>query len=256
MFGDSREDVEFTLCSDIGRRAGVARVTDMACPISPGLESMSRTLVRDGVHYKIIVLFALETVFDLKKEFRIQRGSPSMCRLTKCALSIFAVILVLLSLPASAVASVTTYTGTLPDGATFLIEVPSPWNGTLLLYSHGYVIPGAQNPAQDVGDPATGAFLLSNGFGLAGSSYAHTGWAIQEALPDQIAVLDTFAALVGTPSRTIVWGHSLGGIITAGLIQRFPDRFDAALPMCGVLSGDVGTWNQALDSEFAFKTLL
>jgi len=178
-----------------------------------------------------------------------------MC-LTKCAFSIFAVILVLLSLPATAVASVTTYTGTLPDGATFIIEVPSPWNGTLLLYSHGYVIPGAQDPAQDVGDPATGAFLLSNGFALAGSSYAHTGWAIQEALPDQIAVLDTLGALVGTPSRTIAWGHSLGGIITAGLIQRFPDRFDAALPMCGVLSGGVGFWNQALDSEFAFKTLL
>jgi hypothetical protein len=68
-----------------------------------------------------------------------------------------------------------------------------------------------------VGDPATGAFLLSNGFALAGSSYAHTGWAIQEALPDQIAVVDAFATLVGTPSRAIAGGHSLGGIITAGL---------------------------------------
>ena len=179
-----------------------------------------------------------------------------MSHMTKRAFSISALTLLLFYFASSAVAAVTTHTGTLPDGATFLIEVPSPWNGTLLLYSHGYVVPGSPNPAQDVGDPATGAFLLSNGFALAGSSYAHTGWAIQEALPDQIAVLDTFAALVGTPSRTIAWGHSLGGIITAGLIQRFPDRFDAALPMCGVLSGGVATWNQGLDSEFAFKTLL
>src|SRR5579864_3143703 len=183
-------------------------------------------------------------------------GALFMSRLTKYAFSTYAVILLLLSFPASVVAAVTTYTGTLLDGATFLIEVPSPWNGTLLLYSHGYVVPGSANPALDVGDPATGAFLLSNGFALAGSSYAHTGWAIQEALPDQIAVLDAFATLVGTPRRTIAWGHSLGGIITAGLIQRFPDRFNAALPMCGVLSGGVGTWNQALDAEFAFKTLL
>jgi pimeloyl-ACP methyl ester carboxylesterase len=179
-----------------------------------------------------------------------------MWRITRRAFSVSTLTLLLLSFPASAFAAVTTYTGTLPDGATFLIEVPFPWNGTLLLYSHGYVIPGSPNPAQDVGDPATGAFLLSNGFALAGSSYAHTGWAIQEALPDQIAVLDEFATLVGTPSRTIAWGHSLGGIITAGLIQRFPDRFDGALPMCGVLSGGVGTWNQTLDSEFAFQTLL
>jgi dienelactone hydrolase len=153
-------------------------------------------------------------------------------------------------------AALTTQTGTLPDGATFLIEVPSPWNGTLLLYSHGYVVPGSPNPARDVGDPGTRAFLLANGFALAGSSYAHAGWAIQEALPDQIAVLDVFAASFGPPKRTIAWGHSLGGIITAGLIQRFPSRFDAALPMCGVLSGGVATWNQALDSAFAFKTLL
>lgn len=179
-----------------------------------------------------------------------------MWRMTKRAFSISALALLLFSFSRSAVAAVTTQTGTLPDGATFLIQVPSPWNGTLLLYSHGYVIPGSANPARDVGDPVTGAFLLSNGFALAGSSYAHTGWAIQEALPDQIAVLDAFVSLIGPPSRTIAWGHSLGGIITAGLIQRFPDRFDAALPMCGVLAGGVGTWNQGLDSEFAFRTLL
>lgn len=170
------------------------------------------------------------------------------------AFFIFALTLLLL-FSASAFAQVT-LTGTFADGATYLIEVPSPWNGTLLLYSHGYVVPGSPNPATDVGDPGTRALLLANGFALAGSSYATTGWAIQQALPDQIEVLDTFAAMVGTPKRTIAWGHSLGGIITAGLIQSFPQRFDAALPMCGVLSGGVATWNQALDAAFAFKTLV
>ena len=116
--------------------------------------------------------------------------------------------------------------------------------------------PAAPNPAQDVGDPATGAFMLASGFALAGSSYATTGWAIQQALPDQIAVLDAFEAQFGTPAKTVAWGHSLGGMITAGLIQNYPDRFDAALPMCGVLAGGVATWNAALDSEFVFATLV
>jgi pimeloyl-ACP methyl ester carboxylesterase len=151
---------------------------------------------------------------------------------------------------------VKTYRGKFSDGATYLIQVPSEWNGTLLLYSHGYVIPGFSNPAVDVGDPITGAYLLANGYALGGSSYASTGWAVQQALPDQIQVLDTFKKLVGPPSRTIAWGHSLGGIVTAGLIQRYPARFDAALPMCGVVAGSVGTWNQALDSAFAFDVLL
>jgi len=145
----------------------------------------------------------------------------------------------------------------------YLIEVPRNWNGTLLLYSHGYVFPGDPNPAQDTGtagggpeDPLSRFYLLTHGYALAGSSYAKTGYAIHEALPDQIAVLDTFDSLIGQPSRTIAWGHSLGGIITAGLAQKYPERFSGALPMCGVLAGSVGIWNEFLDAAFAFNTLL
>jgi hypothetical protein len=153
--------------------------------------------------------------------------------------------------------AVTTADGTLADGATYEIQCPAgPWNGTLFLYSHGYVVPGSPNPAQDVGDPVTGAWLLGHGYALAGSSYATTGWAIQSALRDQIATLDTFGASYGRPGRTIAWGHSLGGIITGGLIQDYPGRFSAALPMCGVLAGGVATWNTALDAEFAFRQLI
>jgi pimeloyl-ACP methyl ester carboxylesterase len=152
---------------------------------------------------------------------------------------------------------VTTVNGTLADGATYKIQCPAgAWNGTLFLYSHGYVVPGSSNPAADVGDPVTGSYMLGHGFALAGSSYATTGWALQQALPDQISTLNAFAAKYGKPSRTVAWGHSLGGIITAGLIQRYPNRFNAALPMCGVLSGGVATWNTALDAAFAFQKLI
>jgi pimeloyl-ACP methyl ester carboxylesterase len=149
-----------------------------------------------------------------------------------------------------------TINGTLRDGATYLIQVPANWNGTLVLYSHGYVVPGSPNPAMDVGDPLTGAWLLGNGYALAGSSYATTGWAVQQAIPDQLDTLNAFDRRVGTPVRTIAWGHSLGGMITAALLQVAPDRFAAALPMCGVVAGGVGTWNVALDSAFAIQQLL
>ncbi|HVS48127.1 MAG TPA: prolyl oligopeptidase family serine peptidase [Candidatus Dormibacteraeota bacterium] len=141
--------------------------------------------------------------------------------------------------------------------SNYLIEVPSPWNGTLVLYSHGYSFPPPPAPqaAEDVGDDATKAWLLGNGYAIAGSSYATTGWALEQAFQDQIAVLDVFSANVGHPKRTIAWGHSLGGMITAGLVQLFPNRFTAALPMCGVVAGGLGVWNQGLDSEFALLTL-
>ena len=150
-----------------------------------------------------------------------------------------------------------TLNGTLPDGATYLIQCPAgAWNGTLYLYSHGYVAPGAANPAQDAGDPVTAAWMLAQGYALAGSSYASTGWAIAQALPDQISTLDAFGSAYGQPKTTVAWGHSLGGIITAGLLQDYPNRFAAALPMCGVLSGGVATWNTALDGAFAFQKLI
>src|SRR6266699_7354501 len=63
--------------------------------------------------------------------------------------------------------------GTL-GGANYTISVPSNWNGTLVLYSHGYVFPGQPNPARDAGDPVTEAALLQQGYALAGSAYSAT----------------------------------------------------------------------------------
>ncbi len=140
--------------------------------------------------------------------------------------------------------------------AKFTIDVPQPWNGTLFLYSHGYVAPGSTNPSSASPDPVTGQWLLAGGYALAASSYSSTGWAIEEALRDQVALLDYFDAHVGKPRRVIAVGVSLGGIITAGLIQAYPDRFDGAMPLCGVLAGGVAAWNTGLDSAYAFKTLL
>src|ERR1700749_364258 len=120
-------------------------------------------------------------------------------------------------------------TGTLSDGATYVIDVPASWNGTLLLYSHGYVAPGGSNPAEDVGDPLTGSYLLASGYALAGSSYATTGWAVLSAISDQMSTLAVFQSDVGTPKSTIAWGHSLGGMVTAALVQEYPSDFNAAL---------------------------
>jgi len=144
------------------------------------------------------------------------------------------------------------------QGANYTIAVPSNWNGTLALYSHGYVFSTQPllKPAPDASDPQSGAALLSQGYALAGSSYSQNGWAIQQAFHDQIALLNYFDTTCGRPTRTVAWGDSLGGIITAGLVQLYPERFTGALPMCGVLAGGIGTWNQALDGSFAFNVLL
>ena len=140
-------------------------------------------------------------------------------------------------------------------GAPYTVEVPAQWNGTLFLYSHGYVSPGSANPAAAAPDAGIGAWFLQNGYALAASAYSSTGWAVADALRDQIALLDWFDSNVAKPKRVIAVGGSLGGMITAGLVQQNPERFAAALPLCGVLAGGVATWNTGLDGAYAFKTL-
>ena len=146
-------------------------------------------------------------------------------------------------------------TGTI-GSAAYVIELPAHWNGTLFLWSHGYVAPGSSNPAADAPDRLVEQWLLGGGYAIAGSSYSSTGWAVEDALKDQVALLDHFGRLVGTPQRVVAIGASLGGLITAGLVQVQPGRFAGALPLCGVLAGGVAAWNSALDAAYAFKTLL
>ena len=74
---------------------------------------------------------------------------------------------------ASATPASTHSSGTLLDGATWVADVPANWNGTLLLYSHGY----GPLTAADAPDPTTQAALLGMGYAMAGSSYdPHGSW--------------------------------------------------------------------------------
>ena len=139
--------------------------------------------------------------------------------------------------------------------SSFEIDIPAVWNGTLFLYSHGYVRPGGGNPAQSAPAGVARTWLLDHHFAAAGSAYSTTGWAVEDALKDQIALLDYFTAKVGKPKRVVAWGHSMGGLVTAGLVQLHPERFAAAMPICGVLSGGIATWNSELDGAYALKTL-
>jgi pimeloyl-ACP methyl ester carboxylesterase len=152
--------------------------------------------------------------------------------------------------------SAATFQGRLADGSAYLIEVPSGWNGSLLVYSHGYVTPGNPRIATDAGDPEAREWLLGNGFAVAGTSYASTGWAVEDAFRDQLDLLDLFTRLQDRPRRTIAWGSSMGGLVAVGLLQRHPDRFDAGLSLCGTVAGTVASRNQMLDQAFVFATLL
>ncbi len=137
------------------------------------------------------------------------------------------------------------------------METPEHWNGTLVLYSHGYYPPGFQVPGIPVTNrPETAAWLLEHGYALAASEFTgRTGYLVEQGLHDQIALLDWFAEHVGQPQRTVALGQSQGGAIAHLLAERNPGRFAGVATVCAAPDPG-GTWNAILDINFAVKTLL
>ncbi len=153
------------------------------------------------------------------------------------------------------------YSGTLADGAQWIADVPpgTAWNGTVLLFSHGF----GPTVAQDSPSDGVAQALLARGYALAGSSYDPNGswWALNSAEHDQFATLDAFDATVGAatghrPSRVIAVGESMGGLVNAQLARDGGGRIDGALGLCGLVAGGVDLDEYQLDGEYAIARLL
>jgi pimeloyl-ACP methyl ester carboxylesterase len=149
-------------------------------------------------------------------------------------------------------------------GAAYKVELPTTWNGTLLLWSHGYRVAQPAPPAfapvntaaDDAPDAATASMLLSKGYALAGSSYASNGWAVQDGVAAGEQLHDWFLKNVGTPRRTYVWGASLGGLITELISEKHPEWVDGAAPECGAVAGTTENLDGALAIAYMVKTLI
>ena len=159
----------------------------------------------------------------------------------------------LTAVPAAAATQTRHYTGQLPDGASWIADVPGSWNGTVILYSHGF----GPLVAQDAPDQATASALLDEGDALVGSSYSGPSlWALATAVHDQFGALDALEQRIATPRRTIAWGTSMGGLISALEAETGQRRVDAALTTCGLVAGPLNLNNYQLDGEYALAHLL
>ena len=155
------------------------------------------------------------------------------------------------------------------NGAEYEIVMPDTWNGTLLIYSHGYrpaepfpptfdpINTNAEPvPGWDAGETAVGDSLLERGFAIAGSAYSANGWAVEEGVRAGEEIYDFFSANIGQPNRVYVWGDSLGGLITQTLADKHPEWVDGAAPLCGVMAGLVPNIGLALDAAYGVQQLL
>ncbi len=172
--------------------------------------------------------------------------------------ALVAVFAALLTAPATADPLPRTHTGTI-GGAEYLVEVPHDWNGTLVLFSHGYYPEAYPPPPGFVAlstAERTADQLLADGYALAASNYTGvTGYAVEPAVRDQLRLLDWFTDNVGRPRRTISSGMSMGALVAVMLAERAPHRVDGVLAQCGEYDA-LGSWNVALDINHAVSTLL
>jgi len=151
-------------------------------------------------------------------------------------------------------------------GAPGLIVVPEHWNGSLVVYAPGYEADwqARQKPyAEDLTPANIGTRLggaevllqipLDGGYAVATTRYRAAGFALEEAWRDVDAVRRRFVERHGRPRFTYVWGHSLGGLVAATLVERRRASFDGALALCAPLAGSRRLFNAWWDARAIYE---
>ena len=138
------------------------------------------------------------------------------------------------------------------NGAPYRIRVPDVWNGTLLIFAHGYRDkadhPGEidNRTAEVAPNPALEAPLLAQGFALAGSAYKDNGWAIGDAIQDTKDLAVFFRDNVAPPQRTIIVAASFGTFVGYKSMEQFGGIYDGALCLCGAGAGATRLWDSEI----------
>lgn len=117
--------------------------------------------------------------------------------------------------------------------APYRVEIPGNWNGELVMLLHGYEPKGAPRQSPWPQNQAS-AIFLSQGYAVAESAYASQGWSVSDALGDNERLRAYFTGKYAKPRRTYLVGFSLGGHIALASLEKYGDRYDGALSLCGV----------------------
>lgn len=177
----------------------------------------------------------------------------------------------------------------------YKIQMPERFNGTVLIYSHGYrfgtpvpaafaaplgltnnpaysptTVPGlaaagfgvdtafvGNNLAEVAPNAIVAANLLSQGYALVGTGFARQGWAVPEGVEAAEGMIRhvNSGGVKGT-KRIVTWGSSLGGLISAAVAERNPKKVAGVLPLCGAMSGPEQLLSGSMSVLFTWKSLV
>jgi pimeloyl-ACP methyl ester carboxylesterase len=118
------------------------------------------------------------------------------------------------------------------EGASYRIDVPNDWNGSLVLFYHGY----AEQPVTfPIAEKLSSRELplLQRHYAIAQSAYSQTGWALAQAYPETEELRRYFIQKFGQPHETYIAGMSMGGVLVSITLELNPKPYRGGLDLCG-----------------------
>ncbi len=125
--------------------------------------------------------------------------------------------------------------GTIGSGTAWVIDKPADWNGGLVVWLQGYQSPQLE-PSLPNNGPIRDA-ILARHYAVIASSYSNTGWNVKEALGESHQLRGVFASHIAQPTRTLLAGCCIGGLVGQLLVEKYPDQYAGALLMGGMEGG-------------------
>jgi hypothetical protein len=148
-----------------------------------------------------------------------------------------------------------TCTGTLSNGAGYLIKVPANYKGTFFYWNHGirftYPLPGVITVPKGVEELTPSnvpeASMLRAGYGLATYDGVSTGglrgWNTADRVEMLKELIDTVRAKY-TVVKGVVYGSSQAGSVITPFVEKYPDYADSV----GIMAGVTPSIGQSLQS--------
>ena len=143
------------------------------------------------------------------------------------------------------------FVGETGPGSSYALYVPHDWNGDLVVYAHGYVMP--QLPVTLPNIASLRDAFGANRYAVAYSSYSENGFDLKDGAQRTHQLKGLFTARFGRPEHTYIIGHSLGGAITMYLAEKYGNQYDGALPMCGFVGGSTAEVNYIANVRILFN---
>jgi pimeloyl-ACP methyl ester carboxylesterase len=124
----------------------------------------------------------------------------------------------------------TQYNGTL-NGADWVLRIPDPWNGMLVVICRGYWGPAI------IPDPMStisyGSYMLEQEFAVAASNYGSAGFCIQAGVDSTyeltMHVIDNYEVT----GKVFLYGMSMGGAVALLLGEKYPEVYSGVLDLFG-----------------------